>query len=758
MSSEHLLLAAQEGNVEFLLEALASQPIGYFLTRMKSKNGQEHYNIMHIAVLNEQTEFLKGLLERLPIATSQMLLCQQDSSYFNYNPLHCAMLRGNLAIVRLMIKFCKSVSSSSKPWLAVDINGKSPFLVALDRKREECAIEIMELDGEVVCNMADNKGTSPLFEAVQRGCVQVVMKILTSGFSYSIFGEDQMTPLHVIPNCSEEVCTLVLDKHPEMLKKASTNGLTIMHKWVMMGQLWPFEFLLNRKANSKWRKEFIDLLSAAEKSTGNNPLHTAASMHTEDILQAVQLLVKAYIDAYEQGDVLQHSPWNFENKNGETPLILSLVHKNEKLARYFIALDVENLVIHATKSILYCAVQHRCDEVAADILASVAPSHFRLIQLKGNDGKNVLHVASNCTERTCNLLVENLPWLINEPDDNGKTALDVASEAGNAWLIKLLLTKDPSSITSAPFAWIEACKKGHLEAIYAFIDAPDFRTFCFQRKDSPLHHIELKSYRDYKDFLAIPLIQEMKNMVDFDGATPLHRALDRKDILFVEALLSGDGVLRNIKDKNGKTATHLLKKLGKEHYEWEEMCERIQINPRLRTNFMTYPTMQGTRERITSAEEIRGTLSIVAALLATLTFAAGFTLPGGLDQDVGEALLSKKAPFLVFIIADTYAMCCSMLVLFCLIWSMSGDRYKSLLLIDRSVVILVQALYGTLVAFMTGVYTTISHKSLWAAIVVIVMCSIVAISANRAILDKVLDKLIPSSVQERVVHRRRYII
>lgn len=172
------------------------------------------------------------------------------------------------------------------------------------------------------------------------------------------------------------------------------------------------------------------------------------------------------------------------------------------------------------------------------------------------------------TERTCKLLVENLPWLINEPDDNGKTALDVASEAVNAWLIKLLLTKDPSSITSAPFACIEACKKGHLEAIYAFIDAPDFRTFCFQRKDSPLHHIELKSYRDYKDFLAIPLIQEMKNMVDFDGATPLHRALERKDILFVEALLSGDGILRNIKDKNGKTGTHLLKKLGKEHYEW----------------------------------------------------------------------------------------------------------------------------------------------------------------------------------------------
>lgn len=152
-----------------------------------------------------------------------------------------------------------------------------------------------------------------------------------------------------------------------------------------------------------------------------------------------------------------------------------------------------------------------------------------------------------------------------------------------------------------------------------------------------------------------------------------------------------------------------------------------------------------------SAGEMRGTLSVVAALLATLTFAAGFTVPGGLNEDDGEAILAKKAAFLVFILADTYAMCCSMLVLFCLIWSMVGDRDKSLILIDRSMVILVQSLYGTLVAFMTGIYATISHKSLWAAIIVIIMCSIVAISSNRAILDKVLDKLIPSVERERRV-------
>lgn len=189
----------------------------------------------------------------------------------------------------------------------------------------------------------------------------------------------------------------------------------------------------------------------------------------------------------------------------------------------------------------------------------------------------------------------------------------------------------------------------------------------------------------------------------------------------------------------------------------DTMCKRTQISPWLTTNYIgtslanaAFRYRGNTRLGTTpSAGEMRSTLSVVAALLATLTFAAGFTLPGGLNEDTGEAILAKKVSFLVFILADTYAMCCSMLVLFCLIWSMVSDRDKSLLLIDRSVVILVQSLYGTLIAFMAGVYTAISHKSLWAAIIVIVMCSFVAISANRAILDKVLDKLIPSADTKR---------
>ena len=98
----------------------------------------------------------------------------------------------------------------------------------------------------------------------------------------------------------------------------------------------------------------------------------------------------------------------------------------------------------------------------------------------------------------------------------------------------------------------------------------------------------------------------------------------------------------------------------------------------------------------------------------------------------------------MFLIADGYAMCSSMLVLFCIIWSMVCKHEKSSLLIDRSLVLLKQSLYGTLLVFTIGVYIIIHHKSLWAAIIIFVMCSQVVVTTNRSILHVVIPKLIPA--------------
>lgn len=136
---------------------------------------------------------------------------------------------------------------------------------------------------------------------------------------------------------------------------------------------------------------------------------------------------------------------------------------------------------------------------------------------------------------------------------------------------------------------------------------------------------------------------------------------------------------------------------------------------------------------------MRNTLALVAALLATITFTAGFTLPGGLDDKTGEAALAKKAAFIVFIISDTVAMCCSMLTLMFLVWSMVYDPNKSLVLINYSMWLLLISIYSTLFAFMTGVYVVISRKVLWAAILIIVMCAVIGLFANIGWLYKIRD-------------------
>uniref|UniRef100_M1C527 PGG domain-containing protein n=1 Tax=Solanum tuberosum TaxID=4113 RepID=M1C527_SOLTU len=55
---------------------------------------------------------------------------------------------------------------------------------------------------------------------------------------------------------------------------------------------------------------------------------------------------------------------------------------------------------------------------------------------------------------------------------------------------------------------------------------------------------------------------------------------------------------------------------------------------------------------------------VVAALLVTVTFAAGFTLPGGFESDKdsldkGMAILTKKSAFCAFVVTDAIAFVCS---------------------------------------------------------------------------------------------------
>ena len=130
------------------------------------------------------------------------------------------------------------------------------------------------------------------------------------------------------------------------------------------------------------------------------------------------------------------------------------------------------------------------------------------------------------------------------------------------------------------------------------------------------------------------------------------------------------------------------------------------------------------------AEKYSSNTSLVATLLATITFAAAFTLPGGYSADPADAglpIFARKAAFQVFLISDTIAMCSSIAVAFLCILS-SWEDFDFLLNYRKTTGVLMWcAFVATAVAFGTSLFTVIAPNNLWLAILILVLCSILVI-------------------------------
>ena len=56
-------------------------------------------------------------------------------------------------------------------------------------------------------------------------------------------------------------CKKLFKRHPEQLKGVDKQGLTVLHTWAKIGEVWPFQYILNSgEIDRIWRSYFIKLM------------------------------------------------------------------------------------------------------------------------------------------------------------------------------------------------------------------------------------------------------------------------------------------------------------------------------------------------------------------------------------------------------------------------------------------------------------------------------------------------------------------
>ncbi|KAJ1293718.1 hypothetical protein BS78_01G090300 [Paspalum vaginatum] len=467
-------------------------------------------------------------------------------------------------------------------------------------------------------------------------------------------------------------------------------------------------------------------LLVARNDDGDTPLHLAAKAGKLEV--AVLLIARAQARPEDE-----KSPLIMTNKAGNTALHEAV--RNRRSAVAVALLDADPTRGHdlneQMESPLHMAAREGLVQVVQTIVDFpwVGQEFLPSVSLSGS----ALHQAVLGThQRIVEILLEKRPELIDLTDSDGNNALHYAAQKDHQRAVELLLKKRTELAYKRN---LKSMSPLHVAAHYGSTDAikallrhcPDVAEMVDNYGRNAFHASVVSGKANaLRSLLWRVRPEELLNRVDVNGDTPLHLAAKMSRVHCALLLLGDRRVDPCVRDHEGHTARSLVEMKrhsgemdAYEMYLWKQLkrqeskrCRKQQLPP-----LATYPSRRGTNDKY--FERIVETYILVATLIATVTFAATFTMPGGYHQDKGIALHGHDTAFKIFVISNTVAMCSSIVVVFCFIWAWQDPvRFKvdQLLWGHRLTVI---ACLGMLVSLMTAVYITVAPTSRWPAYVVI---------------------------------------
>ncbi|CAL5347306.1 unnamed protein product [Camellia sinensis] len=508
--------------------------------------------------------------------------------------------------------------------------------------------------------------------------------------------------------------TEILNQNKNLLENQLTpNNNTVLHVAAQFGHIQSVMEILNM-CPSMYRKV---------NSRGDTSLHIAAREGHSIIVRALIEYANALDEELENGVGTAKDMMRMSNEVKDTALHEAVRNHHPIAVQLLTQEDPEfcHPANDAEETPLYLAAERGYVGLVFVILETCT-----VLAYGGPGGRTALHSAVihnlvGCTRK----LLQWRPALSKEADAYGWTPLHYAARFGYVLRARDLLNADKSVAYIADkddkkTALHLAASQGHVRVIEELISHCMDCWEIVDGRGQNMLHIAVKNGKKgaIKFILQNFPLSSLINQKDFDGNTPLH--------LLAASDCYEAGLVKHPKADmmafNNDSLTPL-----------DVVCSNKSVEPWWFHQKKFYKcgcyVFSRDKDEIVTKErhhvlekvlptDIRrsaDTHLIVAALITTATFVAGFTVPGSYDTrqglDHGTAILARKAAFKAFVITDFMAIIFSttaMLIYF--VVAGDSDRDKFLRHYTSAYYLIVIAVGAMVLAFITGMYAVLAHS------------------------------------------------
>ncbi|KAH0888690.1 hypothetical protein HID58_051119 [Brassica napus] len=390
---------------------------------------------------------------------------------------------------------------------------------------------------------------------------------------------------------------------------------------------------------------------------------------------------------------------------------------------------------------LYVAAEYGDAEVVAELI-----KYYDLddAETKARNGFDPFHIAAKQGElEVLRVLMEEHPELAMTVDLSNTTALHTAAAQGHVEVVEYLLEAAGSSLaaiakSNGKTALHSAARNGHAEVVKAIVAVePDTATRTDKKGQTALHMavkgqsldvvVELmKGHRSSLNMIVELLLENNETStkaINRAGETPLDTA-EKTGHPQLAAVLKTRGV-PSAKSINNTTRPNPARELKQTVSDIKH-----EVHDQLEHARETRKRVQGIAKRINKMhveglDNAINSTTVVAVLIATVAFAAIFTVPGQYaderssltpGQSLGEANIADNPAFAIFFIFDSIALFISLgvVVVQTSVVAIEHKAKKNMMAIINKLMWLACVLIS--VAFLALAFVVVGEDERWLAV------------------------------------------